>query len=204
MPPDLLRFRRVPWAPSARPAAFVAAEGGAAAVEFAFVSLPLIALFGAILQVAYVIWASQNLDRTVQNAARTLFTGQFQIAHSGTTDPATLLTALNATMCGSGATKQVTLFDCSSVKIDVVVATSFGTGASSKPMDNKAWNADFGKSYTCAKPGAIVVVTAAVKIPVFFTVLNLAQKSFADGAHLLQSTVVFRTEPYLVNGTAAC
>ncbi|MCJ2039459.1 pilus assembly protein, partial [Methylobacterium sp. J-059] len=67
---------------------FAAAAEGAAAVEFALVSLPFLALVGAIIQIAFVIWAGQNFDRTVQNAVRGLFTGQFQIANSGTTSAA--------------------------------------------------------------------------------------------------------------------
>ena len=69
---------------------------------------------------------------------------------------------------------------------------------------SKTWNNAFGTRYACAKPGAIVVVTAAVKIPVFFSLLNLLQVSFADGTHLLQSTAVFRTEPYQSTGTTGC
>ncbi len=67
--------------------------GGAAAVEFALVSLPFLALCGAIFQVAFQIWATQNFDRTLQNAVRTIFTGQFQQANAGQTDATKLLAA---------------------------------------------------------------------------------------------------------------
>ena len=185
---------------------FTAAAEGVAAVEFALVSVPFLALIGAIVQVAFVIWAGQNFDRTVQNAVRSLFTGQFQIDNSNVSDQAILLQKLNAAMCGSGATKQVTIFDCSSVKLDVSVASSFAAGSSASPMNpvSKTWNSSFGTHYACASPGTIVVVTAAVKIPVFFRLLDLAQQSFADGSHLLQSTAVFRTEPYQATASTGC
>ncbi|MCJ2007900.1 TadE/TadG family type IV pilus assembly protein [Methylobacterium sp. J-092] len=185
---------------------FAAAAEGAAAVEFALVSLPFLALVGAIIQIAFVIWAGQNFDRTVQNAVRGLFTGQFQIANSGTTSAAVLLQKLNDAMCGTGANRAFTLFDCSSVKIDVSLASSFAAGSSATPMNatTRTWNNGFGTSYACAKPGSIVVVTAAVKVPVFFSLLDLAQMSFADGTHLLQSTAVFRTEPYQTTASTGC
>ncbi len=175
-------------------------------MEFALVSLPFLALVGAIIQVAFVTWAGQNFDRALQNAVRSLFTGQFQIANSGTTSAAILLQKLNDTMCGTGTSKQITLFDCSSVKIDVSLASSFATGSSATPMNatTRNWNSSFGSNYTCAKPGAIVVVTAAVKVPVFFSLLNLAQQTFQDGSHLLQSTAVFRTEPYQTGTSSGC
>ena len=199
---------RRPDAPARLPRvrSFAAAAEGAAAVEFALVSVPFLALVGAIIQVAFVIWAGQNFDHTVQAAVRSLFTGQFQIANTGTSNAAVLLQKLNQTMCGTGPTRQITLFDCSSVKIDVSLADSFAAGSSAQAMDpsSKTWNGAFGTSYACAKPGAIVVVTAAVKIPVFFSLLNLGQKSFADGTHLLQSTAVFRTEPYQTTASTGC
>ena len=198
------RFARPIRLPRLR--SFATATEGAAALEFALVSLPFLALVGAIVQIAFVIWAGQNFDRTVQNAVRTLFTGQFQIANAGTSSPAILLKKLNDAMCGTGANRTVTLFDCSSVKVDVSVASSFSAGAGATPMNatSRTWNSGFGTNYACAKPGAIVVVTAAVKIPVFFSLLNLAQKSFADGTHLLQSTAVFRTEPYQTTASTGC
>ena len=185
---------------------FAAAVDGAAAVEFALVSVPFLALVGAIIQVAFVIWAGQNFDRALQNAVRSLFTGQFQIANSGTTSAAVLLQKLNDTMCGTGTSKQITLFDCSSVKIDVSLASSFATGSSATPMNatTRNWNSSFGTNYACAKPGAIVVVTAAVKLPVMFSLMNLAQRTFQDGSHLLQSTAVFRTEPYQTGVSSGC
>ena len=201
MPRRRLRPARLP-----SPRSFTADAAGAAAVEFALVAIPFLALIGAIVQVAFVIWAGQNFDRTVQNAVRTLFTGQFQTANSGTSNAAILLQRLNQTMCGTGTTRQITLFDCSSVKIDVALADSFKAGSSAPVMDpiSRNWNSNFGTNYACAKPGAIVVVTAAVKVPVFFSLFNLAQKNFADGAHLLQSTAVFRTEPYQTTAASGC
>lgn len=184
------------------PTDFLHRDDGAAAVEFGLVVLPFLALLGAILQLAFMMWAQQNLDFTVQRAVRTLFTGQFQADNSGTTGSAALLSALKAKVCGP-ASSTTTLFDCATLKMDVTVGTSFGTIAPPVPVDpsTKDWSTGFGTHYSCAAPGSIVIATAAVKFPVFFKLMNAGLANFADGSKLLQSTVVFRTEPY---GTSTC
>ena len=79
--------------------------------------MPFLALVGAIIQVAFQIWAAQNFDRAVQNGVRSVLTGQFQLANAGKTDAPTLLANLKATMCGAASANVVTVFDCSKVMI---------------------------------------------------------------------------------------
>jgi Flp pilus assembly protein TadG len=178
---------------------------GAAALEFGLVSLPFLALLGAIIQVAFVIWAEQNFDFAFQKAARTLFTGQFQQNNSQTGTSAALLSALQSSMCGSG----VVLFNCSAVKIDVSLGTSSGSSfagtTAPSPVDptTRDWAAGFGTHYACAGPGTIVIATAAVKFPIIFGLLNAGLSNFADGSKLLESTAVFKTEPYS-SGASPC
>lgn len=86
------------FSPLSRIKAFADADDGAAAVEFALVAVPFLGLCAAIIQVAFLIWAAQNLDRSLQVGARSLFTGQFQLANAGQTDPAALLTGLRSQM----------------------------------------------------------------------------------------------------------
>jgi len=184
--------------------------GGAAAVEFALVALPFLALVGAVFQIAFQIWATQNFDRALQNAVRTIFTGQFQLANAGQTDAATLLASLKTTMCGSGNAVVPTIFNCQSVKIDVATAGTFAGASASTPVNatTGTWNTDFGTNYACAKPGTIVVVTAAVQFPTLFNLMGLNTKKFTTGAgagsSLLTSTAVFRTEPYQSAGASPC
>lgn len=181
-------------------------ESGAAAVEFALVGLPFLALIGAIFQIALQIWAAQNFDRALQIATRAIFTGQFQAANAGQTTPAALLAALKANMCGT-ASPIVSVFNCQGVKIDVATASSFANATASTPINTSTgtWNTNFGTNYACAAPGTVVIVTAAVQYPSFLNLLGLNTKSFTSGpgtgSHLLMSTAVFRTEPY---GTSPC
>lgn len=177
---------------------------GATAVEFGLVCVPFLALLGAFIQVAFSIWAAQNFDFVFQKTARSLFTGQFQQANSQSASAATLLAALKSNMCGTSAS--VTVFDCSTVKLDIALGTNFASATPAAPVNpaTRDWSSGFGTHYVCPGPGTIVVATAAAKFPVFFGLLNAGFSTFVDGSQLLMSTAVFRTEPYSSGSTAPC
>lgn len=178
-------------------------QRGGAAIEFGLVSLPFLSMIAALIQVSFMIWAQQNLDFALQKTVRSLLTGQFQAANSGTTNAATILAALQANMCTPGGVTMAVVFDCSAVKLDVTIGKSFGALALPVPVDpsTKTWATNFGTHYTCASPGAFVITTAAVKFPLFFKLMLATFADFDDGSILLESTAVFRTEPY---GTSTC
>ncbi len=172
-------------------------------MEFALVSGPFLLLLCGIIQWAFVIWAQMNLDTVVETAARNLFSGNFQTANAGVSDTTTVLNNLKAAMCGSGSGP--TVFVCGEVKLNVSPSTSFGSGSYASPYDpaTRAISTSFEK-YTCAKPRQIIVVTAAVTVPVFFGRLVPGLTGMADGSFLLRSTNVFRAEPYATTATGAC
>lgn len=182
------------------------ARGGATAVEFALVALPFLSLLAVILQVVLIVWTARNLDDALQRAGRTIYTGQFQKANTGQTDASTLLAKMKTAMCGTSAASVATIFDCNTLKLDVALSNSFANGAVPTPLDVKTgdWTKGFGTNYACAQPGAIVVVTAAVKFRVVFSFLYAGFPGFSDGARLLQSTAVFRTEPYDTSSGQGC
>ena len=176
---------------------FARAQGGGPAVEFALMLVPFFGLLGGIIQFAFIIWAGQNLDQMVQRAVRNLFTGSFQNANMGQTDTATLLSNLKATMCQSGGAAMVTVFPCSALKLNVSVSSSFANGSQLNAYDStsRSISTSF-EGYTCARAREIVIVSAVVPLPTFFKLLNPGILLMADGSYLLQSTAVFRTEPY--------
>src|SRR5215471_6337345 len=57
---------------------YVRCNNAAAAVEFAIIAAPFLALLVAILQTALVFFASRVLDETTEQASRYIFTGQAQ------------------------------------------------------------------------------------------------------------------------------
>ncbi|MCJ2109585.1 pilus assembly protein [Methylobacterium sp. E-041] len=185
---------------------FPAARDGASAVEFALVAMPFIALLAMVLQTALLIWASRDLDDALQRAGRTIYTGEFQTSNAGQSDAGTLLAAMKTAICGTTASRVVTVFDCDTLKLDVALGSSFAGSTIPTPLDTKTrdWSKGFGSNYACAQPGSIVVVTAAVKQRVAFGFLYASLPSFGDGSRLLQSTAVFRTEPYDTSSSKSC
>lgn len=181
---------------------FARSGDGATAVEFALISIPFLGLLCAIIETAMVFWAGQILDTSLGNATRGIYTGSFQGKNPSSSGNTQILTNLRNLMCypngDTGQAALTTIFDCKSVKIDVLTFQQFAGSAASNPVDatTSDWAKDFGTRYTTPAPGDIVIVQAAVKFPVFSSVLNPAQASFKDGSRLLRSTVAFRTEPY--------
>ncbi|RZK36495.1 MAG: pilus assembly protein [Hymenobacter sp.] len=185
---------------------FAGNTDGASAVEFALVSIPFILVIGAIFQLCLINWASQNLDESLQKAARTIYTGNFQAANKSQRSSDALIQSLKDSICGAAAPNSGRVFGCSDLKIDVATSTSFAASKSATAFDEQTgtWSKDFGTKYTCAKPGDIVVITAALKYPVAFRFLNIGFASFGDGSRLIMSTVVMQTEPYDTSSGSAC
>jgi Flp pilus assembly protein TadG len=166
-------------------------------VEFALIGPVFLALLGAIIETSLAFWAGVVMDNALADAARQLYTGQFQKANAGTTDSATLLTKLRTdAFCKVDGQARTTVFTCSDVKMDVRKVAQFSSSGANSPVSGGNWSSGFGSNYTSAGAGDIMVVQAAVKYPVFFTLWNPNQGSFSDGSRLIQSSVVFRTEPY--------
>lgn len=175
----------------------------ASAVEFALVSLPFFLLLAGIIQISLIVWAAQNLDDALQRASRVIYTGTFQNDSGAEASQSKLLNNLKSVICGEQNNKIPTVFNCGGLRLDVTLSSSFASGNVPPILDPKTgdWSSNFGSRYSCASPGAIVVVTAAVKFPVAFSILNAGATQFSDGSRLLQSTAVFRTEPYQTSGS---
>lgn len=181
---------------------FLQRGDGATAVEFALVALPFFALVFAIIETALAFWAGQILDTALANATRSVYTGSFQGKNPSASGNAQILANLRNAMCypngDTTANANVTIFDCGAVKIEVLAADQFSAITANDPIDAGTgdWAKDFGTRYTTPQPGQAVIVQAAVKFPVFATLLNPSQSSFKDGTRVLRATVAFRAEPY--------
>lgn len=182
-------------APRRWAARFASAREGVTAVEFGLIAMPFLCLMAAIVETALAFFAGQILDNAVSNAARQLYTGQFQAARPANASAKETLATFGEAICKS----RVTLFDCRSVKIDVLNMTGKTNYTPSSPIDatSRTWRekpTKFGEQYENPGSNDIVLVQAAVEFPVFFSFLNPG--TLANGKRVLQSTVAFRTEPY--------
>src|SRR5882757_9920310 len=105
---------------------FVRQQDGAAAVEFALVAAPFLALVFALLETAFVFFASQTLEATAADAARLIMTGQ---AKNSGFSQADFKTAVCARVYG--------LFDCANgMTIDVKTYASFAAVNNTSPVVN--------------------------------------------------------------------
>ena len=104
-----------------RPSGFLRRAEGAAAVEFALVAAPFIALIAAIFQVGLIIYATQSLQTAAAAASRLILTGQAQTQNMSQSD-------FSQTVCGDA-----TLFTCSGLMVDVRTYSSFSGADTSMP-----------------------------------------------------------------------
>lgn len=162
-------------------------QDGAAAVEFALVATPFLALTFAILETAMVFFAGQSLETAVADSSRLIMTGQAQTG----TPPLTKDTFKDA-VCQ----RISILFECSKLYVNVQTFTDFSSVSSSAPVT--AGSLDSTKTtYNPGDVGSIVSVTLYYAWPIYVPLLDLLSNSSMSGNnHLLVATAVFRNEPY--------
>jgi Flp pilus assembly protein TadG len=183
-----LRMRRVIPAGIAR--RFVRQHDGAAAVEFALVAAPFLALLFAIMETAFVFFASQTLEATVADASRLILTGQAQTNGYSQAD---FKTAVCARVYG--------LFDCANgMSVDVQSYTSFSSVNHTAPVTNGVFDTTQMK-YSLCGPGTIQVVTLYYQWPIYVSMFSNNLANLNGNKRLLIATAVFRNEPYGPAGT---
>lgn len=164
---------------------FVRKQDGAAAVEFALVAAPFLALVFALLETAFVFFASQTLEATAADAARLVMTGQAQSASYTQGD---FKTAVCARVYG--------LFDCANgMTVDVKTYASFANYSYTPPVTNGTFDTTKA-GYNPGGPGCIVVVTLYYQWPIYVSMYNTALSNLNGNKRLLVATSVFRNEPY--------
>ena len=164
---------------------FARQQDGAAAVEFALVAAPFLALTFAILETAFVFFAQQTLEATSADASRLIMTGQAQTQGFSQT-------AFKNAVCA----KIYGMFDCQNgVYVDVKTFTSFANVTMASPVDAQG-NFQNNFSYQPGGPGDIVVVRLFYQWPVYVSLLGFNLTNMSGGKRLLVATAAFRNEPY--------
>ena len=167
-------------------------EDGAAAVEFALVAAPFLALMFAIIETALVFFAGQYLETVVADSGRLIMTGQVQ------TQGLSQSQFLNQ-VCA----KIVALFNCSALIVDVQKYTAYSGANTSLPLSNG--NLTFATdaqghpitSFQPGGPGDIVVARIMYEWPVWVWFPGLASLSDMNNKRrLLMATAAFTNEPY--------
>lgn len=170
-------------------------KDGAAAIEFAIVIFPFLAVLFAIVEVALVFFAGQVLETAVADSARRIMTGEVQKA-GFTSDQ------FKQDVCD----RLQALFNCDTgVHIDVKKYSAssggdpnsmFGSADLSQPFDEDG-NLDVSEfGFDPGKQGDIVVVRVAYEWPIFVRDFGFNLSTLPNGKRLLMSTAAFRNEPY--------
>lgn len=158
---------------------------GSAAVEFALVAPIFFGLLFAIIELAMVFFASQVLETATQDSARTIMTGQAQLA-------AFTQAQFKNLVCS----KLVVMFDCvNGVSIDVQSYSAFGSVNITDPI-NASRNFVPPNNYLPGGPGDIVVVRIFYQWPLFVTGLGFNIANLSGSKRLLTATAAFQNEPY--------
>jgi Flp pilus assembly protein TadG len=164
---------------------FAQRECGAAAVEFALVAAPFLALTFAILETGMVLLAGQTLQTAVALSARQVLTGQAQTQGLSAAQ-------FQQVVC----TNVSSLFNCGSVYVNVQTYASFGSVSMLNPVQNGTFNPN-SMNFNPGGPGDIVVVQLFYQWPIVVPVPSLAN---VGGNRLLVATAAFRNEPYQAPG----
>ena len=162
---------------------FAAATGGAAAVEFALVILPLIMLIFAILELALVFWMSALMDDGLNSAARKIKTGQV------TAPSADAAAAFKSAVCNE---VKLLAADCNTnLAVDVRTFATLNAINTSPPMVNGVVD-PAAMTFVPGGPSDVVLVRAYYRWPIFTPGLTMAMGS----TRLITATTTFRNEPY--------
>jgi Flp pilus assembly protein TadG len=171
---------------------FVRRQDGAAAVEFALVAAPFLALLFAILETAFVFFAGQALEAAAADTARLIMTGQAQTTSYGTSQPGSYSQDdFKKAVCARAAG----LFDCASMNVDVQSYATFATVNNTPPVANGVFDSTKMKYALCG-PGSIEVVTLYYPWPIYVSLLNTSLTNLNGSKRLLVATAVFRNEPF--------
>jgi len=164
---------------------FVRRQEGAAAVEFALVAAPFLALTFAILETAMVFFAGQTLEAAAADSARLIMTGQAQTSGYSQAD-------FKKAVCD----RIFGLFDCTNgMTVDVKSYSSFASVNTAAPVTNGQLDTS-NVTYSPGEPGDIVVVSLYYQWPIYVSMLGNNLANLNGGNRLLAAAAVFRVEPY--------
>jgi Flp pilus assembly protein TadG len=166
---------------------FAFGRRGAAAVEFAIVSIPFLMLTFGIIEIGLIYVVSISLENATYAAAREIRTGQLQTGGGSTATSFTTLVCNNMSWMGAACT--------SNLSVSVQTFSSFSSVTGSNPVQNGTVNKN-SLPFQIGGPGDIVLVQSFYQWTVLAPALDNIGTPISGGQMLLQSSAVFRNEPY--------
>lgn len=183
-----LAIRLVRLLPKRLACRFAREQKGAAAVEFALIALPFLALLFAILETALVFFAGQTLETAAAESSRLIMTGQAQTAGYSQAD-------FKTQVCN----RIYGLFDCAGIYVDVKQYSDFSSVNNTAPVSNGTFDSSK-MTYVPGGPGCIEAITLYYQWPIYVSLLGTGLSNLNGSKRLLAATAVFRNEPYDTSG----
>jgi Flp pilus assembly protein TadG len=172
----------------------IAARDGVAAVEFAIISIPFLALLFSILELGVMFMGSTTIEAATVIAARQIRTGQLQ---SGGANNAAGFKGL---VCGGMS--WISAADCSTnLSVDVRTFSSFSAIDVTPPIAANAIDASQ-LTFDSGKPCDIVLVRVFYPWTLLTPVLEPGLPNLGGNKRLLTTAIAFRNENW--QGTASC
>lgn len=168
-------------------ARFARGRRGAAAVEFALVSIPFFALLFGIIEIGLIFFVSTTLENATNEAAREIRTGQLQTAGGATASSFKTLVCNQLAWLSANCT--------SNLSIDVRTFASFQNINQPSPITNGSIN-QANLLFQMGGPGDIVLVRSFYQWTVLAPLLDQIGTPLSGGQTLLTATAAFRNEPY--------
>ncbi|MBB5537905.1 TadE/TadG family type IV pilus assembly protein [Rhizobium giardinii] len=160
-------------------------KSGAAAIEFAILSLPLFVLVFGILELAAMFFVDTALDAALHKSARLIRTGQ-------AAEKNTSLADFKAAVCEG----MVYLLNCESNLLVVAkVVSNVSTAATMTPADSDG-NVTITESFNIGYGSDYILVQAFLPWSPVVPVNSLSSQKFFDGSYVLGAAVLFRNEPF--------
>ncbi len=158
---------------------------GVSFLEFSIVALPLFLILFGILEIGLIFWGQYELDNATLSAARSIRTGQAQT--DGTSQ-----TGMIARICG-----QVSLLPNCTTNLRLNVQNFPNFASVTQPTATSGGKLLTTFTYQPGGPSTVNLVTAFYEWPLIGLLSSLlGTPALSDGNFLLQSSAVFRTEPY--------
>jgi Flp pilus assembly protein TadG len=167
--------------------AFIKNRDGAAAVEFALVSIPLFWMIFGMLEFGAMSLVQTTLDSAVAEVGRDIRTGS---AQTGGKTKADLETAICDNL------NEIMSLECDgSLFLDVDRYDSFADIGNGTPVSGGAM--DMGQlGYTPGGANEVILVRAYYQWSVFTPLFGAVFANMNDGKRLVVSSMMFRNEPF--------
>ncbi len=170
---------------------WLAAEGGATAVEFALIAVPFLTLLFAIIELGMIFVASTTIESATATAARQIRTGQLQASANNNA------AAFKALICNRMT--WISTAECTAnLSVDVRTFSTFSAIDATPPVAGGA--IDQSKlTFNSGAPCDIVLVRAFYPWTLLVPVLEPGLPDINPTQRLLATTVAFRNEDWQAN-----